>query len=239
MNANVAQLCAGALGAGPASGGLEVLLARAQAGGPALWFTLGLGGLALGLAAERSLALMARGGQGPSPFMDQVSKLVASGNLERAAKLCAASPHEPLAPIVQQGLRRASEGQEAVHAALDAALAEASPRLGNRLRWLPRLGGLALLAGVGGAAPRLLALAHTPVLSGEVREGLRALLVDHAVVAGAVSAGCLLAHRLLATTAKRRAEALARQALRLEGALARRNSRTESGSLRAAGTGAG
>jgi hypothetical protein len=54
-----------------------------------------------------------------------------------------------------------------------------------------------------------------------------------------VSAGCLLAHRLLALTAKRRAEALALQALRLERALARRNSRTESGSLRAVGTRAG
>jgi biopolymer transport protein ExbB len=231
MNTNVAELCAGVLGAAPAPESLSALLLRAQAGGPALWITLGLGGLALGLVAERALVLSLRARPGNSPFMDQVAKLVASGNLERAAKLCAASPHEPLAPIVVQGLRRVPEGQAAVHAALDAALAEASPRLGGRLRWLPRLGGLAALVGLGGAAPRLLTLAgaHAPALAAEAR----AALVDHAVVAAGVTAGCLVAHRLLASTAKRRAEALALQAQRLEGALARRNGRTESGSLRA------
>lgn len=220
-------------------GTVSQLLQRAEAGGPALWLTLGLGGLALGVVAERSLALALKARQARSPFVDQVAKLLASGNLSRAEKLCAASPHEPLAAIVSQGLRRAPEGQAAVHAALDAALAELSPRLGRRLRLLPWLGGLAALAGVGGAAPRLLALAGERAPQAQAALHAQAALVDHAVVAGVVSAGCLLAHRLLASTAKRRAEALALQALRLERALARRTGRTDSGSLRAVSSRAG
>jgi hypothetical protein len=222
MDSNVAELGAGLVGAAPA--GLQALLLRAQAGGPGLWVSLGLGGLALALMAERALALRAQ--PDGAQLMERVAKLVASGNLQRAAKLCAASAHEPIARIASQGLRRAPEGPAAVRAALASALAEASPRAGRRLRWL---GGLSAAAGLAGAVPGLLAL----VREGSLTEPARGALVDGGVVALAVSAGCFAAHRLLATAARRRTQALTQQAQRLEGLLARRLERTESGSLRA------
>jgi hypothetical protein len=80
-----------------------------------------------------------------------------------------------------------------------------------------------------GAAPALLALAR----EGTLAPGERAALVDGGVVALAVSAGCVVAHQLLASAARRRARALADQVQRLEELLARRHARAEGGSPRA------
>lgn len=222
MNSNVAELGAGLVGAAPA--GLQALLLRAQAGGPALWVSLGLGGLALGLVVERSLALRAQ--PDGEQFMERIAKLVAGGNLQRAAKLCLASPHDPLARIVSQGLRRAPEGPAAVHAALESALAQVAPYAGRRLRLL---GTLSAAVGLGGVVPGLLGLTGASPLTEQARDSL----TDGGVVALAVSVGCLVSHQLLAAAGRRRAQALSRQAQRLEALLARRHARTESGSLRA------
>ncbi len=57
MNSQMSELYAPVLAVAPAE--LQALLVRAQAGGPALWVSLGLGGLAFGLVARRTLALRA------------------------------------------------------------------------------------------------------------------------------------------------------------------------------------
>src|SRR3712207_5563676 len=69
-------------------------------GGPFMFVNLFWLAASLAVALERIVTLMFRYNLNAPPFMEQVTKLVMTGNVDRAVKLCAAAPHSPLAKVI-------------------------------------------------------------------------------------------------------------------------------------------
>ena len=59
--------------------------------------------------------------------MEQIKKLVLTGNVDRAVKLCGAAPNAALAKVVRAGLTRANRGEQEVARALEEAILEVTP----------------------------------------------------------------------------------------------------------------
>ena len=94
---------------------LQSLAEFFSVGGPAMWFNLlGTSVLAIAIIIERIIVLAFRLNLNAGPFMEQVQKLVLSGNVDRAVKLCGAAPNAALSKVIRAGLTRASRGGQEV-----------------------------------------------------------------------------------------------------------------------------
>ncbi|HYO65772.1 MAG TPA: MotA/TolQ/ExbB proton channel family protein, partial [Archangium sp.] len=96
-------------------------------GGPFMFVNLFWLAAALAVALERIVTLMFRYNLNAPPFMEQISKLVQTGNVDRAVKLCGAAPHAPLAKVIRAGLQRANRGELEVARAVEESITEHLP----------------------------------------------------------------------------------------------------------------
>jgi biopolymer transport protein ExbB/TolQ len=198
-----------------------------QDGGPFMLVNLLWLALALGLAAERLFTLVFRLHLSAGPFMEQVNKLVVTGNTDRAVKLCAAAPQAPLARVVRAALLRAHRGEGEVAKAVEEALAESTPRMRARLAWLPGLASVATLVGLVGTMFGIIgafeAYGDAPVERRQalLSEGVSRAMADTAF-ALSVAVLCIVFHLGLNSYARGMADTVKLQALRLQNLLARR-----------------
>jgi len=81
-------------------------------------------------------------------FYDQVKKLVMSGNIERAIKLCGSVPKSPLANVLRAGLNRANKGEMEVTMALEEAALEQAPKWSAFIQALFSIANIATLVGL-------------------------------------------------------------------------------------------
>ena len=79
-----------------------------QTGGPFMYVNVFWLACAVAVIVERTVTLMFRYNLNAPPFMEQVTKLVLTNNLDRAVKLCGAAPNAPLAKVIRAGLTRAA-----------------------------------------------------------------------------------------------------------------------------------
>src|SRR5262245_23555742 len=82
-----------------------------KAGGPFMYVNVFWLACSVAVILERVVTLMFRYNLNAPPFMEQVTKLVLTGNVDRAVKLCGAAPHAPLAKVIRAGLTRANRGE--------------------------------------------------------------------------------------------------------------------------------
>jgi len=173
------------------------------------------------------VTLMFRYNLNAPPFMEQVTKLVMTGNIDRAVKLCAAAPKSPLAKIIRAGLTRANRGEIEVAKAVEEALVEHTPHVGARIPWLWSLANIATLVGLVGTIFGLIgtfqALGNVPA------EQKQALLSDgiskamnNTAFALSIAVLCIVFHLFLTSYAKSMVESMELNALKLENMLARR-----------------
>ena len=59
--------------------------------------------------------------------MEQITKLVMTGNIDRAIKLCGAAPNAALARVIKAGLSRANRGEIEVARAMEESILEVTP----------------------------------------------------------------------------------------------------------------
>ncbi|MBT9559276.1 MAG: MotA/TolQ/ExbB proton channel family protein [Myxococcales bacterium] len=120
------------------------------------WAVIINGGLLVSLAmaasvtVDRLVALRLRAQTDTGAFLTQVQKLVLSGDVPRAASMCAAAPMVAVAQVARAGLSRADQGPSAVQDALVQASAEVLRPLRRRLSWfagMARVAALLTLAG--------------------------------------------------------------------------------------------
>ena len=83
-----------------------------------------------------------------APFMEQVQKLVLSGNVDRAVKLCGAAPNAALSRVIRAGLTRANRGEQEVARALEESVLEVTPLVAKRIQPLWSLANVATLVGL-------------------------------------------------------------------------------------------
>jgi biopolymer transport protein ExbB/TolQ len=173
------------------------------------------------------------------PFMSQVQKLVLSGHVDRAVKLCDAAPNAALSKVVRAGLARASRGEQEVARALEEAVLEATPAISKRIAPLWSLANIATLIGLTGTIVGLIGTfkslgAASPEMKAVMLSKGISEAMNNTAFALSIAVVCIVAHLLLSSKAKQMVEEIEYNALRLENWLARRSA-GETSSLESAG----
>src|SRR3954465_14279058 len=138
------------LNAEPAKQGgfLDGIVGFFKEGGPFMFVNVFWMACAIAVIIERVVTLMFRYNLNAGPFMEQVTKLVLTGNVDRAVKLCGAAPNAPLAKVIRAGLTRANRGEMEVAKAVEEPILEHPPPVQSRIQWLWSLANIATLVGL-------------------------------------------------------------------------------------------
>ena len=123
----------------------DTVVAFFKEGGPFMFVNIFWLAFALAVIVERVVSLMFRFNLNAPPFMEQITKLVLTGNIDRAVKLCGAAPNAPLAKVIRAGLTRANRGELEVAKAVEESVMEQTPHVGARIQWLWSLANIATL----------------------------------------------------------------------------------------------
>lgn len=196
-------------------------------GGPFMFLNIFWLAAALAVAVERVITLMFRYNLNAAPFMEQITKLVMAGNVDRAVKLCGAAPNSPLAKVVRAGLTRANRGEIEVAKALEESILEHSPHISARIQWLWSLANIATLVGLVGTVFGLIgtfkSLGNVPadqkqaLLSKGISEAM-----NNTFFGLSIAVTCIIAHLFLTAYSRRMLETVELQAMKLENLLGRR-----------------
>ena len=196
-------------------------------GGPAMWFNIAVSAVAIAVIIERIIVLAFGLNLNAGPFMEQIQKLVLSGNVDRAVKLCGAAPSAALSRVVRAGLTRANRGEQEVAGALEEAVLEVTPAISKRISSLWSLANVATLVGLIGTITGL--IGTFKALSAASPEQKAVLLskgiaeaMNNTAFGLTIAVTCIVAHLLLSSKAKAMIEAVEYNALRLENMLGRR-----------------
>jgi biopolymer transport protein ExbB len=196
-------------------------------GGPFMLVNLVACAVAVAIVAERVVTLAFRLDLNAGPFMDQVQKLVMTGHLDRALKLCGAAPNAALSRVVRAGLSRANRGEAEVSRALEEAVLEVTPLVSKRIASLWSLANIATLLGLIGTITgligtfRSLGAASPDMKQLMLSKGISEAMNNTAFGLG-IAVTCIVAHLLLVSKSKAMVEDIEFNALKLENLLARR-----------------
>ena len=207
---------------------LDNIQAFFSEGGPFMYVNVASSAIALAIIVERAYRLLFQYSLNAPPFMDQISKLVITNNIDRAVKLCDAAKTAALARVVRAGLTRANRGELEVAKAIEESILEVTPLLSKRIASLWSLANIATLFGLLGT---ILGLIHTFSALDKVADpGRRQQLLAHGISEAmnntalglGIAVTCMIGHLLLTNRAKAMVEEIEISALKLENMLARR-----------------
>lgn len=221
VNASLAAADAGKLGV------TDSVIKFFKDGGPFMFVNLFWLACALAVAVERIVTLVFRYNLNPAPFMEQISKLVRGGNLDRAVKVCGMAPTAPLAKVIRAGLVNANRGEIEVAKAVEEAIIEHSPHVSKRIPWLWSLANIATLVGLVGTIFGLIgtfqALGDVPADQKQrlLSDGISKAM-NNTAFALSIAVVCIIFHLFLTSYAKSMVESLELNALKLENLLSRR-----------------
>jgi biopolymer transport protein ExbB len=208
-------------------------------GGPFMFANVATSAVAIAIIIERILVLAFRLNLNAGPFMEQVQKLVLSGNVDRAVKLCGAAPNAALARVVRAGLTRANRGEQEVARSLEEAVLEVTPSISKRIASLWSLANIATLVGLIGTITGLIGTFRSlGAASPEMKQLMLSKGISEAMNNTAfgltIAVVCIVAHLMLTSKAKTMIEEIEYNALRLENLLSRRGA-GETGALESTG----
>jgi len=196
-------------------------------GGPFMVVNLVTSAVAIAIIVERIIALAFKLNLNAGPFMEQVQKLVLSGNVDRAVKLCGAAPNASLSRVIRAGLTRANRGEQEVARALEEAVLEVTPAIGKRIGALWSLANVATLVGLIGTIIGLIGTFKSlEAASPEMKQVMLSRGISEAMNNTAfglsIAVTCIVAHLMLSSKSKAMIEDIEYNALRLENLLSRR-----------------
>jgi biopolymer transport protein ExbB len=192
--------------------------------------------VAVAIIVERIIVLAFRLNLNAGPFMEQIQKLIMSGNVDRAVKLCGAAPEAALSRVVRAGLTRAGKGEQEVSRALEEAVLEVTPAISRRISALWSLANVATLVGLIGTITGLIGTfrslgAASPEMKQLMLSKGIAEAMNNTAFGLTIAVTCIVAHLLLTSKSKAMVEEVEYNALRLENILSRRSE----GSVESAG----
>ncbi len=200
-----------------------------QQGGPVMFVNLVVSAVAIAIVIERFMVLGFKLNLNAGPFMDQIQKLVISGNVDKAVKLCGAAPNAALSRVVRAGLTRAEKGEQEVARALEEAVLEVTPAISKRIASLWSLANIATLVGLVGTIWGLIqTFASLGAASPEMKQVMLSNGISEAMNNTAlgltIAVVCIIFHLALSTKSRTMVEEVEYNALKLENLLARRAS---------------
>ena len=199
-----------------------------EEGGPFMLVNVGSLSVSLALIIERTIRLFFTYNLNAGPFMEQIIKLVLTGNVDRAVKLCAAAPNAALARVIRAGLTRANRGELEVAKAIEESIMEVTPLMQKRVGALWSMANIGVLIGLVGTIIGLIgafkslgavsADKKSEVLSRGISEAM-----NNTAFGLSIAIICIIGHLLLSSRAKSMIEEVELNSLKLENLLARKN----------------
>jgi len=206
---------------------IQTLAEFFREGGPFMFVNVATSAVAFAIIVERVLVLAFKLNLNAPPFMTQVQKLILSGNVDRAVKLCDAAPNAALSKVVRAGLTRANRGEQEVARSLEEAVLEATPAVSKRIASLWSLANIATLVGLIGTITGLIGTFKSlGAASPEMKQLMLSKGISEAMNNTAfgltIAVVCIVAHLMLTSKAKQMIDEIEYNALRVENMLARR-----------------
>jgi biopolymer transport protein ExbB/TolQ len=227
----VSHLVDAVMTAAPHEGGgsfKDTIVTFFKDGGPFMYVNIFWLAAAVAVIVERIVTLMFRYNLNAPPFMEQVTKLVLTGNVDRAVKLCGAAPNAPLAKVIRAGLTRANRGELEVAKAVEESILENTPHVSTRIGWLWSIANIATLFGLIGTIVGLIgtfkSLGNVPadqkqaLLSAGISEAM-----NNTAFGLSIAVTCIAFHLFLTAYSKSMIEVVELNALKLENLLSRRS----------------
>jgi biopolymer transport protein ExbB/TolQ len=196
-------------------------------GGPFMFVNLVILAVAVAIIVERTISLGFKLNLNARPFMEQVQKLVAAGNVDKAIKLTEAAPTAALAKVIRAGLASANRGPEAVARSVEEEVLEETPSVTRRIASLWSLANVATLVGLIGTITGLIGTfrslgAATPEMKQMMLSRGISEAMNNTAFGLIIAVLCIIGHLMLSSKAKAMVEELEVNGLKLENMLARR-----------------
>jgi biopolymer transport protein ExbB/TolQ len=194
-----------------------------EKGGFFMYLNLGCSAITLAIIIERTIFFLGKGSVNARAFLEQLRKLVAANNVDRAVKLCSAT-EAPVARVAKAGLTRLPKGEVAFSTAIEETMAEVTPDLKKRISALWSIANIATLLGLLGTISGLIrSFAAVGSASPELRSKLLSDGIAEAMHNTAFGLGiavtCMIGHVFLSAAAKKQQTELETFSMKLENML--------------------
>jgi biopolymer transport protein ExbB/TolQ len=193
-------------------------------GGPFMVINIAVLAVVIAVITERAIYFLGRGHINAKAFLEQIKRLLAANNIDRAKKLCDATS-APVARVAKAGLSRAHKGEAAVAQSIEETMIDVTPEIKKRIGALWSLANIATLLGLLGTITGLIAT-FDAVASASPAERQKRLSMGIAeamyntAMGLFIAVSCMIAHLILSAAAKKVVGDLESFSLRLENLLA-------------------
>ena len=204
-----------------------------SSGGEFMWPILAVSVVGIAIIAERVARLFFRYSVNANQFMAQIQKLVISGNIDRAIKLCNAEPNAALPRVIEAGLTRANKGETEILSAIEEATLEVVPEITKRTPSLQAVANVATLLGLLGTIVGLIQ-AFDAVATAPADQKTTMLTASIAVAMNTTAFGLIVAiptlaaYTFLNNTVKRMIDEIDQYSVKLQNLLITRGKGTQS-----------
>jgi biopolymer transport protein ExbB len=194
-----------------------------QTGGPFFIVNTFFLAVVLAIITERAIYFLGRGHINAKAFLEQIKRLLAANNIERAKKLCDATT-APIARVAKAGLNRIHRGEAAVAQAMEETMVDVTPEVKTRISALWSMANIVTLTGLLGTITGLInTFSAVAEANPADRQKNLSLGISEAMYNTAfglsIALICMVAHLLLSTAMKRVVSDLESFSLRLENML--------------------
>jgi biopolymer transport protein ExbB/TolQ len=192
-------------------------------GGPFLFINIGVLAIVLAVITERAIYFLGRGHINARAFLEQIKRLLAANNIDRAKKLCDATS-APVARVAKAGLSRAHKGEAAVAQSIEETMIDVTPEIKKRIGSLWSLANIATLLGLLGTITGLIGTfeAVGSAAPSERQQRLSAGIAEamyNTAIGLFIAVTCMVSHLILSAAAKKVVGDLESFSLRLENLL--------------------
>src|SRR5689334_4887829 len=134
---------------------IQTITELIRRGGPFMIMNIACLAVVLALIVERAIYFLGRGHINSRAFLEQIKRLLAANNIDRAKKLCDATS-APVARVAKAGLNRVHKGEAAVAQAIEETIVDVTPEIKVRIGALWSLANIATLLGLLGTVTALI-----------------------------------------------------------------------------------
>lgn len=194
-----------------------------QTGGPFFIVNTFFLAVVLAIIVERSIYFLGRGHINARAFLEQIRRLLASSNIDRAKKLCDATV-APVARVAKAGLNKVHKGEAAVAQAMEETMVDVIPEVKTRISALWSMANIVTLTGLLGTITGLIntfsavANANPAERQKNLSLGISEAMYNTAYGLS-IALVCMVAHLLISAAMKKVVGDLESFSLRLENML--------------------